>query len=361
MNYQSWVGVADKNLGYGVMLDGFLKTKPVGVAFNPNASVCVYMNPPHINETRKVGQYRAAFTMWESDKVPDRFIHCFSKYDQIIAPCQHNADLFSNHHSNVSYVPLGVDTSYWKPIKREANSTFRFHAGGSGWQRKGLDILVKAFRQLKLPNAELHIKAARHAKDTPEDARGDNIYLHRQWVTQDEMRTWLNQADCFVAPSRGEGFGLIPLQTIALGIPTIISDTSGQAQFAHLATGVVSGGKSVSKNFGGTWDEPSVTQLAEVMLDHYHNDQSGKATANAKLATEFSWANATSKLLEVLPVGKLLVDPVEENIDMSVMCRVNKTFVADIGKNRLSFDKGQEYAVSEDVFRILSEAGHLLR
>ena len=361
MNYQSWIGVADKNLGYGVMLDGFLKTKPVGVAFNPNASVCVYMNPPHINETRKVGQYRAAFTMWESDKVPDRFIHCFSKYDQIIAPCQHNADLFSNHHSNVSYVPLGVDTSYWKPIKREANSTFRFHAGGSGWQRKGLDILAKAFRQLKLPNAELHIKAAKHAKDTPEDARGDNIYLHRQWMTQNEMRTWLNQADCFVAPSRGEGFGLIPLQTIALGIPTIISDTSGQAQFAHLATGVVSGGKSVSKNFGGTWDEPSVTQLAEVMLDHYHNDQSGKATANAKLATEFSWANATSKLLEVLPVGKLLVDPVEENIDMSVMCRVNKTFVADIGKNRLSFDKGQEYAVSEDVFRILSEAGHLLR
>ena len=361
MNYQSWVGVADKNLGYGVMLDGFLKTKPVGVAFNPNASVCVYMNPPHINETRKVGQYRAAFTMWESDKVPDRFIHCFSKYDQIIAPCQHNADLFSKHHSNVSYVPLGVDTSYWKPIKREANSTFRFHAGGSGWQRKGLDIVVKAFRQLKLPNAELHIKAAKHAKDTPEDARGDNIYLHRQWMTQNEMRTWLNQADCFVAPSRGEGFGLIPLQTIALGIPTIISDTSGQAQFAHLATGVVSGGKSVSKNFGGTWDEPSVTQLAEVMLDHYHNDQSGKAIANAKLATEFSWANATSKLLEVLPVGKLLVDPVEENIDMSVMCRVNKTFVADIGKNRLSFNKGQEYAVSEDVFRILSEAGHLLR
>jgi len=361
MNYQSWIGVADKNLGYGVMLDGFLKTKPVGVAFNPNASVCVYMNPPHINETRKVGQYRAAFTMWESDKVPDRFIHCFSKYDQIIAPCQHNADLFSKHHSNVSYVPLGVDTSYWKPIKREANSTFRFHAGGSGWQRKGLDIVVKAFRQLKLPNAELHIKAAKHAKDTPEDARGDNIYLHRQWMTQDEMRTWLNQADCFVAPSRGEGFGLIPLQTIALGIPTIISDTSGQAQFAHLATGVISGGKSVSKNFGGTWDEPSVTQLAEVMLDHYHNDQSVKAIANAKLATEFSWANATSKLLEVLPVGKLLVDPVEENIDMSVMCRVNKTFVADIGKNRLSFDKGQEYAVSEDVFRILSEAGHLLR
>jgi len=361
MNYQSWIGVADKNLGYGVMLDGFLKTKPVGVAFNPNASVCVYMNPPHLNETRKVGQYRAAFTMWESDKVPDRFIHWFSKYDQIIAPCQHNADLFSKHHSNVSYVPLGIDTSYWKPIKREANSTFRFHAGGSGWQRKGLDIVVKAFQQLKLPNAELHIKAPPHAKDTPEEVNGENIYLHRQWVTQDEMRTWLNQADCYVAPSRGEGFGLIPLQTIALGIPTIISDTSGQAQFAHLATGVISGGKSVSKNFGGTWDEPSVTQLAEVMLDHYHNDQSGKAIANAKLATEFSWANATSKLLEVLPVGKLLVDPVEENIDMSVMCRVNKTFVADIGKNRLSFDKGQEYAVSEDVFRILSEAGHLLR
>ena len=361
MNYQSWIGVADKNLGYGVMLDGFLKTKPAGVSFNPNASVCVYMNPPHLNDTKKVGQYRAAFTMWESDKVPDRFIHCFSKYDQIIAPCQHNADLFSKHHPNVSYVPLGIDTSYWKPIKREANSTFRFHAGGSGWQRKGLDIVVKAFRQLKLPNAELHIKAARHAKDTPEEARGENIYLHRQWMTQDEMRTWLNQADCFVAPSRGEGFGLIPLQTIALGIPTIISDTSGQAQFTHLATGVISSGKSVSKNFGGTWDEPSVTQLAEVMLDHYHNDQSVKATANAKLATGFSWANATKKLLDVLPVGKLLVAPAEEKIVLSLPIRVNKTIKADIGKESFFFDKGLDYTVSEDVFRILSKSGHLLQ
>ena len=360
MNYQSWVGVADKNLGYGVMLDGFLKTKPVGVAFNPNASVCVYMNPPHLNETRKVGQYRAAFTMWESDKLPDRFIHWFPQYDQIIAPCQHNVDLFSKYHPNVSYVPLGIDTSYWKPIKREANSTFRFHAGGSGWQRKGLDIVVKAFRQLKLPNAELHIKAPPHAKDTPEEVKGENIYLHRQWVTQDEMRTWLNQADCYVAPSRGEGFGLIPLQTIALGIPTIISDTSGQAQFAHLATGVISGGKSVAKNFEGTWDEPSVTQLAEAMLDHYRNDQSVKAKANAKLATEFSWTNATKKLLAVLPTGKLLADPVEESIVIQIACRVNKTIKADIGKQSFFFEKGQEYTVSEDVFRILSKAGHLL-
>ena len=210
----------------------------------------------------------------------------------------------------------------------------------------------------KICSADL---AKRHAKDTPEEARGENIYLHRQWMTQDEMRTWLNQSDCFVAPSRGEGFGLIPLQTIALGIPTIISDTSGQAQFTHLATGVISSGKSVSKNFGGTWDEPKVAELAEAMLDHYRNDQSVKAKANAKLATEFSWANATKKLLDVLPVGKLLVAPAEEKIVLSLPIRVNKTIKADIGKESFFFDKGLDYTVSEDVFRILSKSGHLLR
>jgi hypothetical protein len=33
------------------------------------------------------------------------------------------------------------------------------------WKRKGMDVLVKAFNALKLPDAELHIKAAPHASN----------------------------------------------------------------------------------------------------------------------------------------------------------------------------------------------------
>lgn len=360
MNYQSWVGCEDPKFGYGVMLDGFRSAAPKTVSFSNDASVWVYMSVPFTARGWLKEQYKVLFTMWETDTLPDDFLRWLPKYDQILVPCKHNLDLFSPHHDNVSAVPLGIDTKFWKPLPKETNPVYRFHAGGSLWYRKGIDVVVKAFNELGLPNTELHIKAAPHAYDAPPKIEGDNIHMHRNWMTPEDQRTWFNQADCFIAASRGEGFGLMPLQAIALGIPTIVSLSTGQNEFAHLATGTVSCHKSAAHTIGN-WDEPDLDELKEQMLHHYTNRDAvqEQADLNAPQTKQFSWTNATKKLLAAIPTGTLLENPTYETVEVQVEIEVCKPVKADIGKHRYELKPGQKYTVPEGVLQVLTDAGFI--
>jgi glycosyltransferase involved in cell wall biosynthesis len=357
MNYQSWHGFNNPNFGYGAMLEGFLKHVPATVELNDKASVNVFMGVPFGIKGWHEGQHRVLFSMWETDTLPKSFIRWLDQYDKILVPCDHNVDLFSQHHDNVSYVPLGVDRTFWKPSDVPHDGVYRFHAGGSLWKRKGLDVVVEAFNKIKLPDAELHIKAAPHAKDVPIGKLGDNIYLHRNWMSLEEQKDWFQQADCYIAASRGEGFGLMPLQSIALGIPTIVSDSTGQSQFSDLASDVVPCEKSRAETIG-YWDEPNLDYLCETMINHYNNRETKHQLARsmASKTEKFSWKKATNKLVAALPEGSLLKTDTWVLPHVTVNVTLNRNLKCDIGKESFNFTKGVTYEVSENVYEVLSNA-----
>ena len=358
MNYQFWNGVPDPRYGYGSMLSGFLGHVPEGVKITEKATVDILMSVPFAKEKWLNGVHRVCFTMWETDKLPGSFIRWLPQYDLILVPCQHNVELFSQHHPDVKYVPLGVDTEFWTP-SADPTGKFRFIAGGSLWMRKGLDAVVAAFKQARLPDAELIIKAAPHARDVPDKVESDNIKLLRNWMSLEEQRDWFRSGHVYLAPARGEGFGLMPLQAISSGVPTILSDSSGQAQFAHLGTGVVSHRKSSSPS-GGNWDEPNVGHLVELMRDHYqrwdHHRQ--RALLNATyVADSFSWNKAAEKLVEAVPVGRLSKATTFIQADVQVTVTFAKNVEADIGKHHYSFRKGETATIPEGVHQVLYDAG----
>lgn len=360
MNVQSWTGYTDPRFGYGSMYHGFKNSAPNTVTFSEHGSVNVHMSVPDVCKGWLKGQHRVCFTMWETDTLPRSFVRWLSQYDQILVPCKQNVELFSQHHDNVQMVPLGVDWRYWKP-QDKPDGPFRFHAGGSLWYRKGLDLVIEAFNKLKLPDAELHIKAAPHALDSPRKITGDNIYLNRQWLTLQEQRDWFYQADCYVAPARGEGWGLMPLQAISAGIPTIMSTTTGQTEFAHLATGLVSCSKSKAHTIG-QWDEPNLDELAEQMLEHYQNSKKKQALANAQKVKEFSWAKATQKLLDAIPTGEMLATStpvVAPNV--TVQIQVSRKVNANIGKQLWTLHPGTSYTVPENVYQVLYDSGAVIK
>lgn len=352
MNYQSWTGHNDPKLGYGSMLDGFIKHKPKGVTLSDNASVNVNMQVPMSIKGWYRGQHRVLFTMWETDTMPDSFKPWFSQYDQVLVPCDFNVELFSQYHPNTTKVPLGVDLSFWRPAPKPTNTKFRFHAGGSLWMRKGLDLAVQAFKNLKLPDAELHIKAAPHAFDTPENC-GPNIFLHREWMAAETQRDWYNQADCFVAPARGEGFGLMPLQAIAIGIPTIVSLSSGQREFAHLAKYTVSCGKSKAETCG-KWDEPKLGELEDAMRAAYESRHSRARPEGVK---EFSWAEASKKLVAAIPTGTRLTEQEWLIPEIWVEVVAQRTVNAIIGDNEVRLKQGEKTMLPPGTYEVLSASG----
>lgn len=361
MNYQHWHGFTDGRFGYGSMLNGFLNHVSDGIRLDEMASVSVHMGLPFTCKGWYEKQHRVCFTMWETSELPVRFSRWLSQYDQILVPCAHNVEVFGKHHPNVNHVPLGVDRTVWFPKKRKENSKFKFMAGGSLWERKGIDAVVTAFKRLELPDAELHLKMAPHASDVPDDAHGDNIFFHREWMTMSEQADFFRSADCWVAPARGEGFGLIPLQAISAGVPTIVSASSGQAQFAHLASSVVKSSPRPCR-WGGKWDEPDVQDLMRLMRHHYENRVSLQVDARerAELAEQFSWGRAVAKLVETVPQGgKLPANSNWINPNVLLAFRVEKRATVEVNGKAQHFEPGQDYQAHENIVDILYAGGYL--
>jgi hypothetical protein len=188
-------------------------------------------------------------------------------------------------------------------------------------------------------------------------------------LSADDESSLYESIHCYVQPSRGEGFGLQPLQAIALGRPTILTGAHGHAAYAHL--GIPLGSKPAPAAYfiygdAGMWWEPDMEELCEAMYDVYMNYEShaARAKVNAHLATnEFNWQNTTTRFEQLL--GDQMNLPYTGNhtwrTPEAKMFRIvtNKDWYGEIGGRSLYFQKGKEYWDSADVKRIFFDAAVL--
>ena len=63
---------------------------------------------------------------------------------------------------------------------------------------------------------------------------GRRLFTYHTVYFDSEELDLYRSCHAYLQPSRGEGFGLQPLQALALGRPTILTNAHGHASFAHL-------------------------------------------------------------------------------------------------------------------------------
>jgi glycosyltransferase involved in cell wall biosynthesis len=101
-----------------------------------------------------------------------------------------------------------------------------------------------------------------------------NIYCIDKYLSDDEMRTLIQISDTYVTLHRSEGFGLVPMEAMALGTPVISTAWSGNMEYMnHMNTALVGykmvpvAGQYVGSTPGDglVWADPDVTEAAEYM------------------------------------------------------------------------------------------------
>ena len=95
--------------------------------------------------------------------------------------------------------------------------------------RKNFSMLLKAFSLIEDKNIKLYIVGGQaHIYSTSIKELCDNIPTDRiKWlgrITDSELKEYYMNACCFIYPSLYEGFGIPPLEAMACGTPTIVSD-----------------------------------------------------------------------------------------------------------------------------------------
>lgn len=360
-NHLAVVGPGGVHYGYGRMHISFRDALEKQVTLSPTASTVVYMMQPMMVRGWYEGQHRVLFTMWETDKLPYTIAELLPQFDTVVVPCEHNRKVFAEHHDNVVVVPLGIDTDLWSPRKpRKRKGPFRFLAGGSHWRRKGLDVVLEAFAQIE-GDVELHLKCKPDIIGGVPEIKDSRVTVHLSVISEEEERDFYCDMDCFIAVSRGEGWGMMPLQAIAAGIPTILSDTSGHQMFKHLAYSVVDTtpvpcDEERLYNIGN-WDEPNVATLVEqmrkVMVD--------KPVVKTAEAAKYTWDHAATELLKYAKPRPILKNPLWALSDeATIKVKALKKIEADIGRHRIRMVKDEIQLIPINAKTVLLEAGAII-
>lgn len=329
--------------------------------------VCWVSVPSHAKGWWK-GQHTAIFTMWEATRLPESFRENLHEFDTVIVPSFQNVELFSNYHDNVHYIPLGFDPEVWNPTPAPpVGDEFRFLIAGSG-PRKGTDLAYKAFRKV----------FQTYPKDGPEpvlvmkNPRGEDFYADRVQmvvgkISAAEEVDLYSDAHCYLQPSRGEGFGLQPLQAIALGRPTILTDAHGHESFSHLGYGLrtsFTDAAYFTHGHAGQWWEPDFDQLCELMeyVYYHYEEASAFAQQQAEKAREFTWDRMAERFVDLLGPEMTDYHGPEEWYEPEMKLfhvRVLKHWKAEIAGTHYLFEPGQDYYEAADVKRHLFDGGWL--
>ncbi len=313
-----------------------------------------------------MGQYRVLLTMFETAQVPQMMIENIDKMDLVIVPSKQNLQTYSEFHPNVKYVPLGINPTNWHYVPRTPpTDKFFFLIQGRG-VRKGLDIAYDAFRKAfpdgswgsgPVPGLIIKSPKVEDAEVQPEDRMG----VIGGYSTLEQEINIYEQAHCMLSPARGEGFGMQPLQAMAQGMPTILTNAHGHASFAKLGIPINAYQASADQaNFVygddiGDWWEPSFSQLVSAMQWVYYNyaEACEKAKRSAAvIAEKFTWKQTVEGIIDAIGPERLV--PYEgfkvwysppRNL---VRVMFNTDHVADMGGYVTPFKKGQVYEITPD-------------
>lgn len=270
------------------------------------APVALWAGWPSNAQGWYANQHRAVLTMWEASRLPESLREGLDNFAQVFVPSMANLELYSRYHPDVTQVNLGVDPVLWHYRPREKPwRFFKFLADGRG-ERKGTDVAIAAFRRAfpvtkppSGPTPQLVLKgSANHVT-----YQGRDIRHHDGLLSDEEEPEFYAAFHCFLAPSRGEGWGLQPLQAIAQGMPTILTDAHGQAEFAHLGWPVRA--KQVKTDFrlfgeSGDWWEPDLDELVEQMRQVYwdYEEACARAVGSSAVArADLSWAKSAESII----------------------------------------------------------------
>ena len=333
-------------------------------------NVVNWMSTPSHARWYYEGQYVTLLSMWESQRLAEGMSEGLLNFDLVLVPSVQNLELFSDHHPNVKLVLLGVDEEWSYRPRREPDLYFDFLIGGSG-PRKGTDLAFDAFQKVfgdwhgDGPIPRLIMKNPRREKFV-----GERVEVIGGRISAEEELALYARSHVYLQPSRGEGFGLQPLQAIAQGLPTILTDAHGHASFAHLGYGIGSSNVEAdyfSHGYAGDWWEPDFGELCERMEWIYDNYDEAAAFAkqSAEVASrEFTWDNSARMMIDA--IGRDRLEAPYEGSGEKVDCKLTyyKTMVlepwkAEIAGVHYQFEPGQVYYEPADVLRILFDGGKL--
>lgn len=275
------------------------------------------------------GRRRIGWTMLEVSGLPQEWVDGCNLMDEVWVPASFNVDTFrdSGVRVPIEVMPLGIDVDYFHPGIRgfRPSSRFTFLSVFEWGERKGAELLLRAFAtefdktddvllMLSIYNRDPGVDVYHEVEKLGLPPGPPIIAMVNPEFAGYQMGSVYRSADCFVLPTRGEGWGMPVLEAMACGLPTIATGWSGPADFLHDGIGyplqvkrMVEAKAKCPWYAGFDWAEPDIDHLRFLMREVYENPErareKGRAAA-AEVASKYTIEHAADRVKQrILELG----------------------------------------------------------
>lgn len=289
---------------------------------------CVALNPSHhLMKVKESGVTVAGMFVGDVDKLPESWKQLMEQQDVIITPSTWGREVIQKAGVNQSVMVLnhGISEVFKLPEQKvdRGESFVFFHPCSAVFfpERKGTPQVIKAFERLVQEREDVVLKlifgmkskpVRELLKNLPDCAkRRINVQFLPGARSQDEIRRVYLTSHAGVFPSRAEGFGQIPLECRACGVPVLQTFCTGHRD--HLDPddnpkrwGIVEikhGDMVPAWGKFGKAPEVSVENVYDSMkvcINQYRSLQASAYDMAEAVQTQWSWQETTQPLIRWL-------------------------------------------------------------
>ena len=275
----------------------------------------------------------ATIVHWEYGVVPTKWVEGIQQnVDELWVASRFVRDVFVQggvDPGRVHVIPPGVDTSLFRPEgpvwQPEGCGRFVFLFVGGSIRRKGVDLLLEAYKQAFCPEDDVTLIIKDHGSKEfykhnnfldqiqrfARNARNPHLLLVTREMNDSDLAALYRGCNAFVLPYRGEGFGMPLAEAMACGKPVVTTALGPASEFCTDETGYLIPAEvaplpeallPLGKLTGElTWFEPNLGELVRTLRQVYEQrEQAARrgAAAAERIKTTHAWPRIAELYLE---------------------------------------------------------------
>ena len=281
-----------------------------------------------INQSNKEKRIAISYSMFEGSRLPESWVKILNKYYDLVAvPDPFLVKIYqeSGVTKPIFVLPLGVDYKGFidQPIKVKPHKIFTFANFSTVLERKNTAKLAEAFIKAFGDRQDVRLLISGRAYEEIEQQKllplikgRPNIIYQMGELSEEEHIKLFDQVDCYVSISKGEGFSIIPRKAMALGIPTIVTDNTGQSTIAKSGLSISIPSNNIipayygfANGYIGENYDCDLKDVVSSMLEAYNNYSHylTKSEAMREWASRYEYNNLKQKYINLMIAPKKLV------------------------------------------------------
>ena len=238
--------------------------------------------------------YTIGVWLWELEIIPKEWEKILPYVNELWAPSEFIASALRKVSSvPVEVIPYGIDVPVEPGVTRkslglpeDAFLVLTMYDSRSYAARKNPQAAIKAFAKAFRGKNTRAVMVIKINNPTPEDlamiqeTMGDIPYiLIKEKLPKAKLNALIQLCDVFISLHRSEGFGLVMAEAMMLGVPTIATNWSANAEYMNDQNSCVVNydlvpvkGQYQYEQDGYRWAEADISQGAEYLIRLYEDE-----------------------------------------------------------------------------------------